>query len=58
MKTWIKIIPIVLLSFIVIGATLKIAHMADSWNGIIMYTGIGLFFVSLALIKMKPKVIT
>ena len=58
MKTWIKIIPIVLLSFIVIGATLQIAHMADSLNGIIMYTGIGLFFVYLALIKMKPKVIT
>jgi hypothetical protein len=58
MKTCIKIIPIVMLFFIVTGATLKIAHIADSWNGIIMYTGVGLFFVYLVLIKMKPKVIT
>jgi hypothetical protein len=58
MRKWIKVIPIVMLSFIVTGAALKIAHIADSWNGIIMYVGIGFFFVYLALIKMNPKVIT
>jgi hypothetical protein len=58
MKKWIKVIPIVMLFCIVTGATLKIAHIADPWNGIIMYTGVGLFFVYLVLIKMKPKVIT
>jgi hypothetical protein len=55
MKKWIKVIPIVMLFFIVTGATLKIAHIADPWNGIIMYTGVGLFFVYLALIKMKQN---
>jgi hypothetical protein len=58
MKKWINSMPIVMLVLIVTGATLKIAHIADSWNGILMYAGIGLFFVYLALIKMKPKEIT
>ena len=55
MKKWIKVIPIVMFSFILIGAVLKVMHIADAWNGILMYTGIALFFVYLALIKMKPK---